>query len=173
MLQVCHYYLAGTARSRVKSNMHTPCIFLSVSKIIYTLIMCTPKICLFIRIFSTSCCTLFCAPTVIKSSVYCNAQNIINFHVFLVQITAFGFLSVACLMVSKLPRADLEIAPMLVTFFLPPYPDFFNKLNNSYRPIQKLRRISSFLNKRVENQLTIHTATSYHPYIVMHPYYLL
>ena len=59
----------------------------------------------------------FFSRNVINSSVYCNDQNLNNFHVFLVQITAFGFLFVACLIVSKLPRADLEIAPILVTFF--------------------------------------------------------
>ena len=77
---------------RVESNFHTPCIFMRVSKIGYSLIMLRSKFHYFLRIFSTSLCTLFCTRTIINISVYCNFKNLINYHTFLVQNTASGFL---------------------------------------------------------------------------------
>ena len=99
--KACHYYLGGISRSRVESNLHTTQVFLSVSKIGYRLIMCSPKFCSCIKMFSTVFCTLFFTPTVLESIFYCNNQNFIHFYAFLAQITAFGFAQVSCLRVSK------------------------------------------------------------------------
>ena len=58
--------------------------------------MLRSKSCSFQHVFSTNFCTLFCMHTMLDSSVYCNALNIVHFYVCLVQITAFGFARVAC-----------------------------------------------------------------------------
>ena len=85
----------GIARSRVELNLHTPCIFLSASKI-YTIIMKCYKFCSFLRSFSKSCCTLLFVHTVLESSVYFNSQNIIHFYALLVKINLFCFACVEC-----------------------------------------------------------------------------
>ena len=71
-------------------------------KQIYTLIILSPKFCSFLCILATSCCTFFYTRNVIEISVYCNAQNIIHSHVFLLQITEFGSSHVSCLKALKL-----------------------------------------------------------------------
>ena len=80
-----------------------PCIFGIVSKVVYRLIMCDPTFCSFMLIFSIIWCTPLCTHTVLDTSIYCNAKNIINFGAFLVQITASRSARVLCLRVSKLP----------------------------------------------------------------------
>ena len=58
--------------------------------------MCSPKFCSFLHILSTILCTLFHTHTVLAIRVYCNAQNIIHFYAFLIQMTAFGFARISC-----------------------------------------------------------------------------
>ena len=93
----------GVVRSIVDSNLHTPCVFLSISKFIYPLIMCTPKILSFLHIFIANCCALFCAGTVLDNSVYCIAQKYHSFLHVLIKITIFGLTHTSWLRVSKLP----------------------------------------------------------------------
>ena len=88
-------------RSISESNLHAPFVFLSISKIGYTLIMLTPKFCSFLSVF-TSCRTILYIHTVLTINVYYNDQNIIYFYKILVQMTAFGFVRVSCLRASKL-----------------------------------------------------------------------
>ena len=47
----------------------------------------------------------------------------------------------------KLPRADLVIAPVVLSFVLPPFPDFPHEANQVYKPIQNLGMISLVLKK--------------------------
>ena len=68
----------------------------------YRLIMVTPKFHSFISSFSTSSWLFFCKCTLLKSSVYRNAQNNICLYKFLVQVTSFRFMHELCLRVSKL-----------------------------------------------------------------------
>ena len=68
--QACHYYFAGVARSRVESNLHAPTFFWVFQKS-DTLELCNAlKFRSFLRILSTSCCTLLCTWSVLEISVY-------------------------------------------------------------------------------------------------------
>ena len=116
--------------------------FLSVSKQIYPLIMCSPKFCSFLHILSTILCTLFHTHTVLAIRVYCNAQNIIHFYAFLIQMTAFGFARISC------SRVDLILcsSPIfcressVICVFSKKYCTFLIfKFQNCYAPILKLR----------------------------------
>ena len=79
--------------------MHTMCIFMNITKKAYTWITLTYKFCSFLRIFSTSWCTLFHTRTVPEISVCCNAQNIIHFYALLVKNTSFGFPHISWLII--------------------------------------------------------------------------
>ena len=59
-------------------------------------------------------------------------------------------------------RAALEIPPMLPPFVLPHFPAFFNKTNQSYKPVQNICTLSLILEERYQNkQPSIHPCQSY------------
>ena len=42
-----------------------------------------------------------------------------------------------------MPRANIKIAPIVPTFFIPTFPNCLNESNKSYKPIQNLHVIPS------------------------------
>ena len=103
---------------------------MGVSKIRYSLIMLHLKFHSFLRGFITSFCALFCTRTIIDSSVCCNYKNLINYHVLLVQNTAFGFVQKLCLRGLKHPPRWFENHINDSTLYSPSFSFFFEQIES-------------------------------------------
>ena len=70
----------------------------------------------------------------------------------------------------KLICADTIYVPLLIDFVLLIFYCFLDEVNQAYKPVQKLFRIYSRLNKMASKQQTIQTAMSYHTFMMIHPF---
>ena len=148
---MCNYYLASVARSIFKSNFHTSCVFLSVSKFAYPLTILRSKI-LFISInFITSCCPFFaCVLWLILDYTVMLKISFVSMHFYykLLHLSSRAYLAWEF---RKFHRVYFEIASMVLPFVILPFLYFSNESNQVYKPILNLWTLS-FLLKSVSKE---------------------
>ena len=104
--------------------------------------------CSFLRVFSKNDLILVCTHIVPEGRINFLYPAPCSKGEFISTRFLYKLLHVVNFQNLKLPCADLEIASMVLTFGLLTFPDFSNKANQTYKPVHKLRTLSSILKKR-------------------------
>ena len=146
----------GVASSIVNSNLHTWCVFMRVSKMVYPLITWSPIFSFlhfFVHIYANTI-----AHNVLYSSMYCNSQNIFPFYTFLVKNTAFGFVRISCFRVLKLPPLWSIVCTDAPPPCSPAFYHFLEQNELSVKPLWNQHNLSLCLKKgtKLTNHIDIH-----------------